>query len=173
MDNNVLSKLTTGMFVVTSAFEDKTNAFIANSLVQVASEPTVLSLSVFGKNFSKELIQNSKKFNVSILSTDATIDFIRALGYKSGRDVDKLAKVKFTKGENGVPAVTQGACGYLECEVINEIDLGSCIVFFAKLTNAVYLDSKDPMTSEYYQKALEGKLPPSSPGWSARYVKEK
>lgn len=172
MDNNALSKLTTGMYVVSSAYEDKKTAIIVNTLVQVSSEPTILTLSIFNKNLTNELIKGSKKFNLSVLSTEATLDFIRPLGYKSGRDEDKLANVKVKVGDNGVPVVMDYACAYFECEVINEVPVNDCTVYFAKLTNSVFVDGKTPMTGEYYQKALDGVLPPSSPAWAARYVKE-
>ena len=171
MDINALTKLSTGMYVATSALEDKRTATIVNTLVQVASEPTVLAFSVFHKNLTNELIKNSKKFNLSVLSTDATLDFIRPLGYTSGRDVDKLASMKFEIGNNGVPIITEYACAYFECEVINEVEVNDCTVYFAKLTNAVLLNGKTPMTGDYYQKALEGILPPTSPAWAARYIK--
>jgi len=171
MDINALTKLTTGMYVVTSAFEDKRTAIIVNTLVQVDSEPTVLTFSVFHKNLTNELIKKSKKFNLSVLSTEATLNFIRPLGYRSGRNEDKLANVKFQNGDNGVPVITEYACAYFECEVFNEVEVNDCTVYFAKLTNSVLLNGKDPMTGDYYQKVLEGILPPTSPAWAARYVK--
>ena len=171
MDNNALSKLTTGMYVVTSAFKGKRTAIIVNTIVQIVSEPTVLTLSIFKKNMTNELIKNSKKFNLSVLSTEATIDFIRSLNDKNGQDIDKLADVKFNIGDNGIPVVTEYACAYFECEVISETEVNDCSIYLAKLTNSVLLDGKPAMTGEYYLQVMKGFLPPTSPAWAARYIK--
>ncbi len=171
MDYSALSKLINGMSIITSAFEKNRTALIANTLTQVASEPSVFCLSIYNQNFTKELIQKSRKFNASILTTDATLDFIRPFGYKSGRNENKFSKVKFEMGMNGVPIITQNACAYFECECVGEVELNNCTIYFAKITNSVLLNSKAPMSSEYFQKVIEGKIPPSSPAWAARYVK--
>ena len=91
MDKKVMYKMSYGLFVLTSAHEGKDNGCIINTAVQVTSEPNRISIAVNKSNFTQEMIQKSKKFNISILSETASFDTFRRFGFQSGRDADKFA----------------------------------------------------------------------------------
>lgn len=171
MDYTGLSKLTYGLYVLTASDDGKDNGMIVSVAAQVASEPAVIAVSVTKANYSNEMIANSKKFNLSVLTIDTKVDFIGSFGFHSLRDTDKLNNVTSVKGKNGVPVVTENCSSYMECEVVGEYDCGDNVVYFGKVTNAVVLGPSEPMTLEHYQKVLNGTVSQKSPAYTARYVK--
>lgn len=171
MDYTGLSKLTYGMYVLTTSDNGKDNGMIVSVAAQVASDPAVIAVSITKSNYSNEMIANSKKFNLSVLTIDTKVDFIGALGFYSVRDKDKLKGIKCITGKNGVPIVTENCSSYMECEVTGEYDCGNNIVYFGKVTNSVVLGPGEPMTLGHYQKVLNGTISQNSPAYTARYVK--
>ena len=91
MDKKAMYNLSYGLFVLTSAFEGKDSGCIINTAGQVTSEPNRISIAVNKANYTGELVQNSGKFNISILSQEAAFDTFRHFGFQSGRTVDQFA----------------------------------------------------------------------------------
>ena len=95
-----MHRLTYGLFVLTGQ-DGKDNGCITNTCLQVAAEPTRLAVSVQMGNLTREVIENTGKFNVSVLTEDVPFETIRHFGMQSGRDVDKFADfVGFTRSHN-------------------------------------------------------------------------
>ena len=60
--------------------------------------------------------------------------------------------------------------GYIEANVINEIDCNTHILFVLEMNEADILDNeKIPMTYSYYHEVVKGKTPPKA----STYMKEK
>ena len=79
MDKKAMYNLSYGLFVLTSAFEGKDSGCIINTAGQVTSEPNRISIAVNKANYTGELVQNSGKFNISILS-QTNLPVIRSAG---------------------------------------------------------------------------------------------
>ena len=92
-----LHKLTYGLFVLTARESDKDNGCITNSALQVANDPTRISVSVQKENLTRELIEKTGLFNVSVLTENVPFETIRHFGMQSGRDVDKFAAFSSVK----------------------------------------------------------------------------
>ena len=76
--------------MITARSSDKDNGFIGNTCVQVAEKPTTLAISVQKGNLTREMIENTGVFNVSVLTENVPFETIRYFGMQSGRDVDKI-----------------------------------------------------------------------------------
>ncbi len=98
-------KISYGLYIVTSGQDGKFNGQIANSIVQATSEWPPRPSASTGKLHTYELIQQSRKFIVSIISEAAPMTFIGLFGFKSGQTFDKLKDVKTKTGVTGVPIV--------------------------------------------------------------------
>src|SRR5690606_24859124 len=109
---------------------------IANSIVQATSRPATLAICINRENYTYELIRQSRKFIVSIISEAAPMTFIGLFGFKSGRDVDKLKDVKTKTGVTGVPIVLDYSIGFIEAEVQGELDCGTHTIFVGKVVEA-------------------------------------
>ncbi len=85
MNVKALYKLGYGLYVVTSKKGDRFNGQIANTVIQITSEPPTIAVSINKENLTHEFIKESGVFTASILSQDTPLSFIGHFGFKSGR----------------------------------------------------------------------------------------
>ena len=90
MDSKAMFKLSYGLFVLTAKRDDKDNGCITNTAIQVTSEPNRIAVAINKANFTHDMVMDTKKFNVSILSEKASFDIFKHFGFQSGKDVDKF-----------------------------------------------------------------------------------
>lgn len=163
-----LSKISYGVYIVSSSKDIKFNGQIANTVFQISSEPAIIAISINKQNLTHEYINKSKIFSVSILSKETPIKFIGQFGFKSGRDIDKFKEVNHKIGKTGVPVVLEFTVGYLEAEVINSIDVETHTVFVGKIVDAEIINNEEPLTYAEYHDLKKGLTPASAP----TYIKE-
>ena len=163
MDPNVLHNIGYGMYVVSSNKGDSLNGQIANSVIQITSEPVTVAASINKENLTHEYIEKSSRFSVSVLSEEAPINFIGKFGFKSGRDGDKFKDTKFKKLASGCPVVLDNAIGYLEAKVLNKLDCGTHTLFLGEMTESEILKTGTPMTYAYYHQVKRGVTPKTAP----------
>ncbi len=165
MNTKALQKISYGLYIVGSKKADKFNAQVANTVIQITSEPPTIAVSINKNNLTHEFIRTSKVFTVSVLSRDTPISFIGNFGFKSGRDIDKLKGIKYIKGETGAPVVTENAVSYLEARVIKEVDVGTHTFFIGELAGGDILVEGEPMTYAYYHQVKRGTTPRTAPSY--------
>lgn len=163
MDKNVLHNISYGMYVVSSFKDDLINGQIVNTLFQVASNPSIVAISINKENLTHEFIKKSGKFAASILSDEAPLKFIGKFGFKSGRIENKFKDIKFRRLASGCPIVLDYALCYLEARVINEVDCGSHSLFLGEVTDSEILKEGKPMTYAYYHHVKKGLTPKNAP----------
>ena len=113
----------------------------------ICTNPPMLSISVRPERYSYEMIKSTKEFVVNL----TTKDLVRACDYcgvTSGRDVDKLEKMKLTpiKLPNvSVPGIKESPVN-IECRVKKIEELGSHTMFIADVVGVTvddkYMDEK-------------------------------
>ncbi len=151
--------LTYGLFVLTARDQDKDNGCICNTAVQVASEPLRLMVSVQMGNLTRELIEKTGQFNVSVLTQDVPFETVRHFGMQSGRDVDKFADFKaVARSHNGLHYLTENCNAMFSCRVLSKQDLGSHMMFIGEVTEAKALSKADSCTYAHYHKAIKPKF---------------
>ena len=158
MDKKAMYNLSYGLFVLTSAFEGRDSGCIINTGIQVTSQPNRISIAVNQGNFTKELVEKSGKFNLSVLSEAASFETFRHFGFQSGRDVNKFAAYSDCKrSANGLYYITAGTNAYISATVEQTVDLGTHMLFIAAVDDMEVL-SKDPSaTYAYYQSQIKPK----------------
>jgi len=168
MDRVALQQCSYGLYVVCAKKDGKFNGQIVNTVFQITSEPPTISVSINKQNLTHEYIEAGKVFTVSILAQETPMSFIGHFGFKSGRDLDKLATVQYKVGVTGASVVLENTLSYLECEVVGSMDVGTHTIYVGKIVDAVVLRQGAPMTYDYYHKIKGGKSPKTAP----TYVKE-
>jgi len=163
LDLKALWSISYGLYVVTSHSDGKLNGQIANTVFQVTAEPARLAVSINKENLTHEYIAKSGAFAVSILDEDTPMEFIGLFGFKSGKEVDKLAQVTFKEGATGCPLVTDNALSILEAKVIDKLDMGSHTIFVGELVSAEVLKKGKPLTYAFYHEKKRGKSPKKAP----------
>ena len=166
---SALSRISYGMYVVTSRAGEKLNGCIANTVMQVCSEPPRVAACISRKNLTHEYIQKSGVFAASVLKRTTPMKFIGLFGFRSGRDVDKLSQVPHEAGVTGCPLVRENATALLEVEVevAKTMDAGTHTLFMGKVVNAQVLGDEEPLTYAYYREKLKGKTPENAPTYAA------
>ena len=165
---NALHKLGYGMYVVGSCKGDKLNAQIANTVFQITSEPPTIAVSININNLTHDYIKDSGVFSVSVMCQQTPLSYIGGFGFKSGRDVDKLANVQYKIGGTKAPVILDNATAYLEAEVTQDVDVGTHTIFIGKVIAAEILNDETSMTYEYYQQVKRGTTPKTAPSYIAK-----
>ena len=156
MNTNALFKLGYGLYILSAHENGKDNGCVVNTVMQVTSDPLQVAVCVNKNNYTCEMIQHTKKFNVSVLSEGVGFDVFKNFGYQCGRNVDKFANFYDTKRTpNGVLYITKDTNAYFSAWVKQEIDLGTHIMFIAQLVDAEILSEKPTVTYDFYQKNIK------------------
>lgn len=146
-----------GIYVLT-AKTDKYNGCIINTLIQVTSNPSRISITVNKDNYTTKMIQESGEFNVSILDVTTDFELIKRFGFASGKDTDKFANYTgYALADNGIPYITEHTNSYISAKVISVTDVGTHLTFVADLVADVELNDKESATYAYYFSNIKPK----------------
>jgi len=162
MDSTALFKLGYGLYVLTARDGDKDNGCIVNAVLQVTSAPPFVGVITVNKqNFTHDLIMKSKKFNLSVLTTETPFDVFKHFGFQSGKTVDKFAGYdNIARSENGVIYLPKYTNAWLSFEVTDCIDFGSHTMFRVDIVDGEVLDKTESVTYSYYQQHIKPKPQP-------------
>ena len=159
-----LFKISYGLYIVSSGNKTKGNGFISNTFFQVTAEPPMFASCCNKDNYTALVIQETGAFSVSIIHKDTDPEIIGRFGYKSGKDTDKLSGLNVKYGETGVPIVLNDCIAFLECKVVQTIDVGTHYMFIGQLIQSEIIDdTKDALTYLHYRQVRKGVAPKNAP----------
>ena len=164
MDRSAFYDLTYGMFVLGTLNDGKPTGCTVNTVLQVASEPATLSVSVNHQNLTNECIKKTGRVTVSVMDQDTPVDVIGTFGFRSGREIDKFAGVPHAAAPSGLPRLTEHVCAWFDCKLKTSIELSTHTLFILEVEDAGRGENtKAPMTYAYYHQVKKGSAPPSAP----------
>ena len=137
MDKKAIYNLSYGVFMVSTKAGEVANGCITNTCIQVASNPVRIAISVLNSNYTCDLIKESGIFAVSILDNDCTFETIKHFGFQSGRDVDKFGNITPPTDCNDVPYLGWQSCAVISGKVVEQHDLGTHTLTYAKYQNEI------------------------------------
>ncbi len=149
-------KVSYGLYIVSSYDDKKLNGQLVNVFFQITADPIKFAVCINKQNLTYELIKKNKVFTVSVLNQDTPMEFIRLFGFKSGKDIDKFENIKYKTGITGAPVVLENANAYFECELENSLDVGTHVIFTAKVIDSQIIGKSEPLTYDYYYKVKKG-----------------
>ncbi|MCR5655165.1 MAG: flavin reductase family protein [Lachnospiraceae bacterium] len=113
----------------------------------VCSDPAMVSISVRPSRHSYAMIKESGQFVINLVTRDL-VEATDYCGVKSGKDVDKFKDMHLTKCPSKTviaPSIAESPVS-IECQVTQEMPLGSHTMFLAKVTGVTvddaYMDEK-------------------------------
>ena len=160
MNTKALYNLTYGVYLLSARDGEKDNACIINTAVQVANNPTRISVAVIKANLTNEIIAKTGRFNLSAITTEAEFSLFQLFGMKSGRDGDKFQSfTDVARSENGLYYMTKWANAFFSLKVVESQDLGSHTLYIAELEDAEVLSSAPSCTYGYYQSTIKKSAP--------------
>jgi len=116
---------------------EKDNAMTLDWHMPVSFKPQLYAIAVGKTRFSRSMIQESSAFIVNFMPIGMK-DKVLYCGRHSGEHTDKIkeAGLETHEAENIDGFRIVGAIGYLECEVVQEIETGDHIIFIGKVVHA-------------------------------------
>ena len=159
MNEKSLYKLSCGLYIISSSYEDKTSGCVANTLQQVTSSPVQLSITLNKENYTEQLIEKSGKFNEVVISQNIDMDVIRRFGFQSGKDIDKYEGIAHREDRQQIPYVSEHTCAYYTCKVVSHLDVGSHVIFVGEVVDMEVLSEEEVMTYAYYHQVKNGTTP--------------
>ncbi len=169
MYDKILTSLSYGMFAVGVRGDERPNACIVNTVMQISSWPMTIAVSINHSNYTNECIKKTGEFTVSVLSENTSGSAIGALGYNSGRDTDKLSNVRYKMLKEGMPVIQENICCWFMCKVVNTVETVTHTIFIAEPVAGSEKIKGKPMTYNYYRNVIKGK----SPKFAPTYIEEK
>ena len=171
MNTKALYNLTYGVYLLSASENGKDNACIINTAVQVANNPTLISIAAIKGNLTHDMILSTGRFNLSTISTDAPFSLFQHFGMQSGRTTNKFAKfTDVARSSNGLYYLTKYTNAFLSLRVVNSIDLGSHTLFIAELTDSEVLSNEPCCSYEYYHTSIKKNAPKPAEksGWKCK-----
>lgn len=120
--------------------ETKDNIFTLAWHTPLSFEPRLYGICVGKERFSLELIRKSHCFVINFMPYDLK-DKVLQCGRVSGKHSDKFKDNGFEKEEADTidcPIIKE-AIGHLECELINEIDIGDHVFLVGKVLRSHHI----------------------------------
>lgn len=138
---------------------DKDNGCIANTAFQVASDSTKIAISMQKNNYTREIIEKTGNFNVSVLTEDVPFELIKHFGMQTGKEIDKFADYSATeRSANGIAYITEYTNAFLSAKVLSSTDLGSHVLFVGEVTESKVLGDKPSCTYAHYHSDIKPKI---------------
>jgi flavin reductase (DIM6/NTAB) family NADH-FMN oxidoreductase RutF len=150
---DTLAALWSPLLAVTTAHAGRANGQIAVAGLSASilpEAPRVL-IELWQTNYTHDLILASGVFALHLLpaapdeSLDTSLDLIRVLGFRSGREGDKLSNIAWTPGVTGSPILAD-ALSYVEARMVAMLDGGEMTVFLGDVVAGRRLRAGDPFT---------------------------
>jgi len=150
-NSKITRKITQGMYILTT----HGGGCVVDAVSRVGgSEQPLISVAVAKSNHSNKLMQENQKFALSVLGLNADPDLIQTFGFKSSREIDKLADAQ-THEVEGVQVI-ESALGYMVLEKVDTIENETHTLFIGKMVESdIFDDEAEPMSYAYYQEHKE------------------
>ena len=145
------------------------NACIINTAVQVANNPTRISIAAIKGNLTHDMILATGKCNLSPLSQDAPFSLFQHFGMQSGRKVDKFADFDHVqRAANGLLFLDKYANAYISCKVVNQLDLQTHVMFICDVVQCMNLSKAETMSYNYYLNNVKPKPDTDKKGYACK-----
>ena len=120
--------------LITSRYKGDDNIITVAWHTPLSFEPFLYGIAIGKERYSCSMISRSKIFCVNFISHEMKTIAVKC-GTTSGRDVDKFRSFGIEKEEcESIDCCRiKGCLGYLECEVIKEVDTGDHIFFVGRV----------------------------------------
>jgi len=158
IDNTVMFNLSYGLYLLSAKTEEKDNACIINTTLQVTVNPLRILIAVNKDNYTHDMILKTGIFNVSILSQSAPFEVFTHYGFQSGKNTDKIIDTPYlTRSKNGLFYLPEYANSYISGKVVQTVDMGTHTIFIADVTEAEKINTEPAVTYDYYHKNIKPK----------------
>lgn len=163
MNEKALFQIGYGLYLVAANENGKDNACIVNTVMQVTQNPIRLLVSVSNQNLTHDMIMNTGKLTVSVLTEKTPFSVYSHFGYQSGKKVDKFEDFEdVTRCANGCYRLNRNSSAYFCGTVSESFTLDTHTMFLVEVTDADIVSSQTPVTYDFYQKYVKQPYKPAT-----------
>ncbi len=129
--------------LVGAKYRGQHNVMTVAWINQVSDKPLLLAVSIAKTRHTHDMIVNTGEFVVSILHAEQK-DISSFCGFRSGRDIDKIAQLNLKTSPSKTVKVPRlvDCLGNLECKVTAHHPAGDHTIFIAELVAADISEEK-------------------------------
>lgn len=162
MNEKALFQIGYGLYLVAANENGKDNACIVNTVMQVTQNPIRLLVSVSNQNLTHDMIKNTGKMTVSVLTEKTPFSVYSHFGYQSGKKADKFEDFEdVTRCANGCYRLNRNSSAYFCGTVSESFVLDTHTMFLVDVTDADIVSSQTPVTYDFYQKYVKQPYKPA------------
>lgn len=165
VNQKALDKFSYGIYVVTSRDGERLNGLVVNTVVQVALNPTLVSVTINKNSLTNEFVRKSGVLAISVLERDTPLEFIGRFGFRSGRDFNKFEGLSYETGITGAPLITDYTVSLVEGKVREIVDCVTHNLFVVEVVAARVIKDAEPLTYTYYHQVKKGKTGKGAPSY--------
>lgn len=156
MDLNALFKLTHGLYILGARDGNRYVGSVVDAVMQAANQPVMICLSCANTSYTKECIERTNEFSLSVLGKDVDPFVISNFGFQSSRNINKWETVKFYDQDN-LPYI-ENNIATVACKVIQKIIYESNTVFLAEVFDCSNNRDADVLTYGDYRNYFKTKV---------------
>jgi flavin reductase (DIM6/NTAB) family NADH-FMN oxidoreductase RutF len=125
---SIMRSMVAGVTVITTSHEGQLHGMTATAFSSVSAEPPTVLIVLNRSTRTHPLVSASRHFVVNLLS-ESQVELGKRFAGKIENQFDGIAH---TLNDEGVPVIN-GAVASLECETINEMNVGTHTIFIGKV----------------------------------------
>ena len=156
MNEKALFQIGYGLYLVAANENGKDNACIVNTVMQVTQNPIRLLVSISNQNLTHDMVKETGKLTISVLTENTPFSVYRHFGYQSGKNMDKFEDFEdVTRCANGCYRLNRNSSAYFCGTVCESFALDTHTMFLVEVTDADIVSSQTPVTYDFYQKYVK------------------
>lgn len=159
MNDNPLFSISYGLYLVSARDNGRINGCIINTIQQLCNTPEKIGAVINKHCLTHDMIKNSGKMCISILTKDTPYELFFHFGLKSGRDINKFDSVNYWLDKESLPYLTRHVNSYISCHVTSMTDLGTHSLFVGEIYDSKKIND---MPSILYQDYFDYVKPQAS-----------
>ena len=140
-------KMTYGIYVLTTFYEDQINAMIASWVSQASFDPPLMMAAIHPSRYSHRLIEKSRCFALHIPAKHQRAYLSR---FKGPDPAAKFDGIQWIKAKSGCPILNQ-CVAYVECRVRDSYRPGNHTLFIGEVIEARQCSDEEPFSSLDYE----------------------
>ena len=95
MKFEALNNFSYGMYIVTTKQNNKNVGCFINTAMQITSKNPIIAISLNKENYTNQVLKETRKCAISVLTEKASQDLISKFGFFSSREINKFEDRNF------------------------------------------------------------------------------
>ena len=156
VDWDVLYKVSLGLYVLGAKDNNRPVGSIIDAVMIAANKPCALAVSCNNASFTKQCIEKTNRFTLSVLPKDVDPAIIANFGFRSGKNFDKWKHVNCSELD-GMP-ILDDAIAFVSAKVVHQYQMDSNTIFIAEIVSTKQNRDTPPLLYQDYRGELKDKV---------------